>query len=98
MDKDVSCVLAQLTTAYGKQRRISAVTDGHYPWLSSGLRWIHSSKDRPHLDMVRLLDEPKVHVECLARLCCIKNVKDSGLDLETDNKSEVSCEFFNPSM
>jgi len=41
--------------------------------------------------MLHLLDEPKVRVKFLARLPCIKHGKDSGLGLETNNKSEVSC-------
>jgi hypothetical protein len=43
--------------------------------------------------MLYLLAEPKVRVKWVARLLCVKGVTDSGLGLETDNVSEVFCDF-----
>ena len=92
-DKEVSCYLVQLTTAWGKQKRISAVTEGHYPWLFSDLRWTHFSKDKPHSDMLHLLAEPEVRVNCLTRLLGIKHVTDCDLGLGTDKLYEVFCDL-----
>jgi len=43
--------------------------------------------------MLHLLAEPKDRVKCVARLLCIKHITDSGFGLETDNLSEVFCDF-----
>lgn len=61
-DKNVCCYLARFTTAQRKKRRISAVTEGHYPRLSSALRWTHT---------LYLRAEPKVRVKCVARPLCV---------------------------